>query len=52
MVDIAAEGYTRDKTLEKLVSLYELLSNNSQQKAIRGKRIGVYEVGASKDLGS
>lgn len=52
MVDIAVGGYIGDKMPEELVGLYELLSINSQQKAITGNRSSVYELGTLKDLGS
>ena len=51
MVDIVAGRYIGDKTLEEFVSLYELLTINSQQKPIRGKRVRVHEVNVQWDLG-
>ena len=46
LVDTAAEGYYGDKTVEEVREIYEMLAMNSRQKAVRGKRAGVYELQA------
>ena len=46
MVAIIAGVYIGDKIPKELVSLYEWLASDSQQKAIQGKRVGVHEVNA------
>ena len=50
LVDTAAGGYYGDKTAEEVKEIYEMLSINSRQKAVRGKRASVYEVHANPDL--
>ena len=52
MVDFAVGGYIGDKTLEELVKICKLLSSNSQQKTIWGKRASVHEVSTRRDLSS
>ena len=52
-MDTAAGGYFGDKTAEEVYDIYEMLATNSQQKAVRGRRAGVYEVSSSSsDLNS
>ena len=50
LVDTAAGGYYGDKTAEEVREIYEMLAMNSRQKAVRGKRAGVYELQAQSDL--
>ena len=50
LVDTAAGGYYGDKTAKEVKEIYEMLSINSRQKAVRGKRASIYEVHANPDL--
>ncbi|CAH9079820.1 unnamed protein product [Cuscuta epithymum] len=50
IVDNAAGGAMGEKTAEQTLALYEMLGANSQQKSVRGKTQGMYEVGASTEL--
>ena len=42
LVDTTAGGYFGDKTAEEVYDIYEMLATNSQQKAVRGRRAGIY----------
>ncbi|XP_050229333.1 uncharacterized protein LOC126678479 [Mercurialis annua] len=50
LVDTASGGYYGDTTAAELMKTYEKLAMNSRQKAIRGKRAGVYEISSHSDL--
>ena len=50
LVDTAAGGYYGDKTAEEVKEICEMLSMNSRQKAVRGKRASVYELHTPSDL--
>ena len=52
MVNFAVGGYFGDKTLEEMVTIYEMRSSNSQQKASRGKRVSVHELSTNKNMGA
>ena len=51
-MDIAAGEYIGDKTPEKSIAIYELLSSNSQQKTVRGRIVFVHEMSTLAELGS
>ncbi|KAL5769738.1 hypothetical protein ACOSP7_013892 [Xanthoceras sorbifolium] len=44
IVDNAAKGANTEKNMEETYELFEKLGANSQQKSVRGKKPGVYEV--------
>ncbi|XP_031120931.1 uncharacterized protein LOC116024170 [Ipomoea triloba] len=50
MVDNAAGGAMGEKTAEETLTLYEMLGANSQQKSIRGRTQGMYEVNSNTGL--
>ncbi|CAH9097553.1 unnamed protein product [Cuscuta epithymum] len=50
IVDNAAGGAMGEKTAEQTLELFEMLGANSQQKSVRGRTPGIYEVGASTEL--
>ncbi|XP_055960526.1 uncharacterized protein LOC126667263 [Mercurialis annua] len=50
LVDTASGGYYGDTTAAELMKTYEKLAMNSRQKAIRGKRAGIYEINSHSDL--
>ena len=50
MVDNVVGGAMGEKTAEETVELYKMLGANSQQKSVRGRRIGVNEVQTSNDM--
>ena len=49
-MDTDVGGYYGDKTAEEVREIYEMLAMNSRQKAVRGKRVGAYELQAQSDL--
>ncbi|XP_019179258.1 PREDICTED: uncharacterized protein LOC109174479 [Ipomoea nil] len=50
IVDNAAGGAMAEKTAEETLALYEMLGANSQQKSIRGRTPGMYEVSSNSNL--
>ncbi|XP_031120199.1 uncharacterized protein LOC116023344 [Ipomoea triloba] len=50
MVDNAAGGAMGEKTAEETLALYEMLGANSQQKSVRGRTPGMYEVNSNAGL--
>ncbi|XP_019179609.1 PREDICTED: uncharacterized protein LOC109174831 [Ipomoea nil] len=50
IVDNAAGGAMGEKTAEETLALYEMLGANSQQKSIRGRTPGLYEVSSNPEL--
>ena len=50
VVDNAAGGAMGEKTAQETYELYEMLGANSQQKSVRGKARGMYEVNSNTEL--
>ena len=51
LVDTMAGGYFGNKTADEVYDIYEMLATNFQQKAARGRRVGIHEVNSnSSDL--
>ena len=53
LVHTAARGYFDEKKAKENYDFYEMLATNSQQKGVRGRRVGIHEVTSnSSDLAS